>query len=371
MPFQSNWAIALKRCPTPAAFHPATMTLSVHTIQMAGTDQSFPCAENDTLLRAALRSGIAFPYECNVGSCGNCKFELLDGVMTSCWPEAPGLSDKDRAKNRGLGCQSRPSGPLQIKLRTSDKYAPQFAPVRTAAKFLASHAITHDLSEFSFEAELPLPFLSGQYALIQMEGISGPRAYSMSNVGLVSGQPKAGHLIEFQVRRVPGGQGSAHLFDQLQPGSRVEIDGPYGMAYLREHVERDILCIAGGSGLAPMISIARGAFSSPQMTGRKLSFVYGARAVQDVCGLDMLNALPQWGERGAYQAVVSGAEASDSLPHGYLSGFAHDAVAGIYGERLQQMEIYFAGPALMGQSLLKTLIDLKVPMDQVHFDQFY
>ena len=96
------------------------MSQAVHLIQLAGSDQSFPCAENDTLLRAALRSGIAFPYECNVGSCGNCKFELLDGVMSSCWPEAPGLSDKDRARNRGLGCQSKPTGPLQIKLRTSD-----------------------------------------------------------------------------------------------------------------------------------------------------------------------------------------------------------------------------------------------------------
>jgi len=347
------------------------MNHNLHTIQLAGTDQSFPCAENDTLLRAALRSGIAFPYECNVGSCGNCKFELLDGVMTSCWPEAPGLSDKDRARNRGLGCQSRPTGPLQIKLRTSDKYAPQFPPVRTAAKFVASRAITHDMSEFTFETDIPLPFLSGQYALIQMDGIAGPRAYSMSNVGLFSGESAAGRLIEFQVRRVPGGQGSAHLFDELTAGASVEIDGPYGMAYLREHIERDILCIAGGSGLAPMVSIARGAFSSPQMSGRKLHFVYGARAVQDVCGLDMLNTLPKWNERGTYQAVVSGATASDRLPQDYLSGFAHDAVARLYGERLQQMEIYFAGPALMGQSLLKTLIDLKVPMDQVHFDQFY
>jgi toluene monooxygenase electron transfer component len=347
------------------------MTHNVHTIQLAGTDQSFPCAENDTLLRAALRSGIAFPYECNVGSCGNCKFELLEGVISSCWPEAPGLSDKDRARNRGLGCQSRPTGPLQIKLRTSDKYAPQFPPVRTAAKFIASRIITHDLSEFTFETDVPLPFLSGQYALIQMAGIAGPRAYSMSNVGLFSGETSAGRLIEIQVRRVPGGQGSAHLFDHLKAGDNVEIDGPYGMAYLREHIERDILCIAGGSGLAPMVSIARGAFSSPQMRDIKLHFVYGARAVQDVCGLDMLNTLPHWNERGTYQAVVSGAAASDHLPDGYLSGFAHDAVASIYGERLQQMEIYFAGPALMGQSLLKTLIDLNVPMDQVHFDQFY
>ncbi len=347
------------------------MSQAVHTIQLAGTDQSFSCAENDTLLRAALRSGIAFPYECNVGSCGNCKFELLEGEMQSCWPDAPGLSDKDRARNRGLGCQSRPTGPLQIKLRTSDKYAPQFPPVRSAAKFIASRAITHDLSEFTFQTELPMPFLSGQYALMQMDGIAGPRAYSMSNVGLFSGESAGGKLIEFQVRRVPGGQGSAQLFDQLQPGAMVEIDGPYGMAYLRENVERDILCIAGGSGLAPMISIARGAFSSPRMTGRKLHFFYGARELKDVCGLDMLETLPNWASLGTYQAVVSGAPESEVLPDSCLRGFAHDAVAQTFGERLQSMEIYFAGPAMMGQSLLKTLIDLKVPMDQVHFDQFY
>ena len=347
------------------------MSQAVHLIQLAGSDQSFPCADNDTLLRAALRSGIAFPYECNVGSCGNCKFELMEGEMSSCWPQAPGLSDKDRARNRGLGCQSKPSGPLQIKLRTSEKYAPKHRPVRTAATFISSRAITHDLSEFKFETATPVAFLSGQYALVQMPGIAGPRAYSMSNVGLIEGHKQVGQLMEFQVRRVPGGHGSAHLFDQLAPGAQVEIDGPYGMAYLREDIERDILCVAGGSGLAPMVSIARGTFNSPKMNARKLHFYYGARSLQDVCGLDMLQALPGWDSRGHYQAVISGEPDSANLPSPHLRGFAHDAVAQSFGEGLQHMEIYFAGPALMGQSLLKTLIDLKVPMDQVHFDQFY
>ena len=347
------------------------MSQAVHLIQLAGSDQSFPCADNDTLLRAALRSGIAFPYECNVGSCGNCKFELIEGEMSSCWPQAPGLSDKDRARNRALGCQSKPSGPLQIKLRTSDIYAPQHRPVRTAATFISSRSITHDLSEFKFETATPVAFLSGQYALVQMPGIAGPRAYSMSNVGLIEGHKQVGQLMEFQVRRVPGGHGSAHLFDQLAPGAQVEIDGPYGMAYLREDIERDILCVAGGSGLAPMVSIARGTFNSPKMNARKLHFYYGARSLQDVCGLDMLQALPDWDSRGHYQAVISGEPDNTNLPSPHLRGFAHDAVAQSFGEALQHMEIYFAGPALMGQSLLKTLIDLKVPMDQVHFDQFY
>ncbi len=341
------------------------MDAAVYAVHLTGTDQSFPCASDDTVLRAALRQGIAFPYECNVGSCGNCKFELIDGRVSSLWPEAPGLSDKDKQRNRWLGCQTRAQGDLHIKLRTQDKYRPLHTPVRSSARLMSSRAITHDISEFSFELAQPMTFASGQYALVQLAGVTGPRAYSMSNAGA------SGTALSFQVRRLPQGAGSTVLFEQLRVGDAVEIDGPYGMAYLREDAPRDILCVAGGSGLSPMVSVARGAFASAPLAVRQLHFVYGARGPADVCGQDMLSVLPGWPERGSYQAVVSGLDADAPMPEGLARGFVHDWVDQAYGERLAEMEIYFAGPALMAQSLLKLLIARKVPMDQVHFDQFY
>ena len=341
------------------------MDAAVYAVHITGTDQSFPCAADDTVLRAALRQGIAFPYECNVGSCGNCKFELIEGSVSSCWPEAPGLSEKDRQRHRWLGCQTRAQGDLQIKLRTQDKYRPLHVPVRSPARLTSSRLITHDLSEFSFELAQPMTFASGQYALVHMAGVTGPRAYSMSNEGA------SATALSFQVRRVPQGAGSAALFEQLRVGDGVEIDGPYGMAYLREDAPRDILCVAGGSGLSPMVSVARGAFASAPLASRQLHFVYGARLPEDVCGQDMLQALPGWPERGSYQAVVSGLDSDALLPEGLARGFVHEVVDQHYGDRLADMEIYFAGPALMAQSLLKLLIARKVPMDQVHFDQFY
>jgi toluene monooxygenase electron transfer component len=341
------------------------MDTAVHAVRIAGTDQYFGCDADDTVLRSALRQGIAFPYECNVGSCGNCKFELIEGDVSSCWPEAPGLSEKDKQRNRWLGCQTRALGDLQIKLRTQDKYRPIYTPVRSSARLLSSQAITHDITEFSFVLAEPMTFASGQYALVQMPGVAGPRAYSMSNAG------GGGTALAFQVRRLPQGAGSAALFEQLHVGDAVEIDGPYGMAYLREDAPRDLLCIAGGSGLSPMVSVARGAFASTPLAARQLHFVYGARLPADVCGQDMLAALPGWPERGSYQAVVSGLDELAALPEGLARGFVHDWVDQAYGDRLADMEIYFAGPALMAQSLLKLLIARKVPMDQVHFDQFY
>ncbi len=341
------------------------MDTTVHAVQLAGTDQSFFCAADDTVLRAALRHGIAFPYECNVGSCGNCKFELIEGQVSTLWPEAPGLSEKDKQRNRWLGCQTRALGDLQIKLRTGDKYRPIHTPVRTSARLVSSRTITHDISEFGFELVQPMTFASGQYALVQLAGVTGPRAYSMSNAGV------SGTALAFQVRRLPQGAGSTALFEQLRVGDAVEIDGPYGMAYLREHAARDILCVAGGSGLSPMVSVARGAFASAPLAPRQLHFVYGARLPADVCGQDMLQVLPGWRERGSYHAVVSGLDREAPLPEGLARGFVHDMVDQAYGDRLADMEIYFAGPALMAQSLLKLLIARKVPMDQVHFDQFY
>jgi toluene monooxygenase electron transfer component len=340
------------------------MSNSPHSVHISGSELSFSCQPGDTILRAALREGLAFPYECNVGSCGNCKFELLEGAVHSAWAEAPGLSEKDKLKNKWLGCQTHALGDLQIKLRTADKYKPVHTPLKTEAWLRGSRTITHDLSEFRFELAEPMAFASGQYALLQMSGIQGPRAYSMSTQG------GNASFIDFQVRRTPEGVGSSALFN-LPLGARVEIDGPYGMAYLREDAPRDILCIAGGSGLAPMVSVARGALNSTQLQNQRLNFVYGARTKRDVCGLDMLETLDAWSARGHYQAIISGATADEPLQEGQLQGFAHDAVNEIWGDRLAEMEIYFAGPPLMAQSLIKVLVDRKVPMDQVHFDQFY
>ena len=51
------------------------------TIDFDGLDQTISCAAGDTILRAALRAGLGFPYECNSGGCGSCKFELVDGTI--------------------------------------------------------------------------------------------------------------------------------------------------------------------------------------------------------------------------------------------------------------------------------------------------
>ena len=342
----------------------------MHSIAIEGNPAPFTCTDHDTVLRAGLRAGLGFPYECNVGSCGNCKFELLEGEVDNLWPESPGLSEKDRQKNRWLGCQSRAKTDLRIKLRTSEHYRAIHTPVISAAVLKRHTMLTHDISEFVFECDTPIAFSSGQYALIQLPGVTGPRAYSMSNVG---GKATA---LEFQVRRVPEGVGSDVLFG-LAVGDSVQIDGPYGMAYLREDAERDILLVGGGSGLAPMLSLARGALMSEKLQSQQIHFLYGARQLRDLCAEDLLKdaqhqSHPAHGtQRVHYTSVLSNHPSGEELPAVCQTGFVHEVLEAKHADQLANFEIYFAGPPLMAQAMIKLLVAHKVPMTQVHFDQFY
>ena len=339
------------------------MTATEYRMQVAGSDAAFACARGDTVLRAAQRAGLGFPYECNVGSCGTCKFELVEGEVLMNWPQAPAWTEKDRQRKRYLGCQAQAHSDCVLKVRLESRYAPPHRPQRTAAVLEARRAITRDISEFRFRLDGAQQFEPGQYALAYLPGVTGGRAYSMSNTA------GDGLTWEFQVRRVPGGHGSAALFDQLPIGQRIEIDGPYGMAWLKRDAPRDILCLAGGSGLAPMISIARAAMVEPRLVASELHFLYGGRTPADVCGEDLLRELPGWGERLSYHAAISAA--SDGTDWSGSVGYLHEVALQRFGARLAQMEIYFAGPPAMATATQRMLFDAKVPGEQVHFDAFY
>ncbi|MFZ2648733.1 MAG: 2Fe-2S iron-sulfur cluster-binding protein [Burkholderiaceae bacterium] len=341
------------------------MTSTAHRIVLAGSNAEFACELGDSLLRAAQRAGLGFPYECNVGSCANCRFELVQGEVQMNWPQAPGWTERDRQRHRYLGCQARPRSDCVLKLRLDPRCVPVHRPRRISARLEARRAITHDIGEFRFRLEQPQRFEPGQYALAYLPGVVGARAYSMSNASGEAG------LWEFQVRRVPGGQGSAALFDAVAPGQSIELDGPYGMAYLRRAAPRDILCLAGGSGLAPMISIARCAMHEPALMQRRLFFLYGARTAADVCGEDMLRELPGWGQRLSYEAAVSHLADPPGAAWSGAVGWLHDVAQQRFSTQLQQMEIYFAGPPAMASAVQRMLHETRVPAEQIHFDQFY
>lgn len=176
-------------------------------IQIEGLDR--PIFQNgiDTILRAALRAGVGFPYECNSGGCGSCKFEIVSGSIESLWPEAPGLTEHDRRKNKLLACQCVPASDLVIKVRLDPLCAPQIRPQRRLTHWVGNSDITYDIREFRFITKSAAEFLPGQFASLNIPGIGAPRCYSMSNLPNREGE------WHFQIRRVHHGRASAWLFE--------------------------------------------------------------------------------------------------------------------------------------------------------------
>ncbi|MGU7814805.1 2Fe-2S iron-sulfur cluster-binding protein [Burkholderia sp. AW49-1] len=330
-----------------------------HQITIEGGATFAVDASEDALLRGALRAGVGLPHECSVGGCGACRFELVSGSMATLWPDAPGLSERDRTRGKRLACQSRPTGDCTIRVRCDDSYLPVVAPSRREAELVARRSVTPDMSEFTFRAPAAATFRAGQYALLYPHSAKGARAYSMSNL------PNGDGLWQFVIRRVPGGAGSNALFDRIGIGDRILLDGPYGHAYLRDDDARDIVCIAGGSGLAPMLSIARGALAQPGAA--HVHFFYGARSQADLGAATELEALAH--ERLSISIVLSAADPSQQWNG--ATGFVHDEAERVLARPLDQYRFYFAGPPPMIEAVQDLLmLRHKVPFAQLHFDRF-
>ncbi len=166
------------------------------------------------------------------------------------------------------------------------------------------------------------------------------------------------------VKRSPEGAATSWLWG-ADPGATLTLDGPYGSAYLREDSPRDIVLLAGGSGLSPMVSIARGAHAAGMLADRKLHLFYGGRAEADlvdhgVCG-------PELADHVTFAAALSDPGASWTGRRGFL----HEIVRDEMHEALRDCEIYFAGPAVMSAAVQQMAHEAGVPQDQLHFDEFY
>jgi toluene monooxygenase electron transfer component len=321
---------------------------------------TFEVQDNDSLLAGALRAGIGFPYECSSGGCGACRFDLISGAVEDTYPDAPGLSARDRTRGKKLACQSSLKEGCSIRVNTGEEYVPVVPPSRTTLMLEGIRDITGDLREFTFRSATAAEFLPGQYAMLVVPGEERPRAYSMSNL------PNADGVWQFIIKRVPNGKVTALLFDDLQPGSQVALDGPYGNAWFRSESAKPIICIAGGSGLAPVLSIARAA--AQDATNREIHLFYGGRSESDVFD----DALVDLRTCGGHELRFRNAISNPAPDWKGATGFIHTLVDAEFEWRLVNYEFYFAGPPPMLSAIQEMLmVKYQVPFKQIHFDRFF
>ena len=207
----------------------------------------FEIKPSQTILEAAISSGITLPYGCRSGSCGSCKATIIKGEVFH-EDIMPGvLTDQDKSEQNFLLCKTYATSdvtitsPVEKKL---DEFPKKITPVRVEKLNLLNHDVMQIL--LKLPAGENLQFKAGQYLeFILKDGAR--RAFSMANA-------PSDDLIELHVRLIEGGTFTNYVFNEMKEKSIHRIEVPIGNFYLRES-DRPMIFVAGGTGFAPIKSI--------------------------------------------------------------------------------------------------------------------
>jgi CDP-4-dehydro-6-deoxyglucose reductase/ferredoxin-NAD(P)+ reductase (naphthalene dioxygenase ferredoxin-specific) len=318
-----------------------------------------PCCvrQGETVLEALIRNGIDYPHGCTSGVCGMCKSRLILGEVELAQYYPSVLTDEEREAGLTLVCCAEPLSDCTVSPVQTDALLPPVTSV--PVKISRMERLTHDICRLSLAVDggRPLHFLAGQYVSLSTETLPG-REFSMAN------RPGSAEL-ELFVRRVPGGAFTGFIFEQATVGQTLIATGPYGLAFLREGHIGPILAVAGGSGLAPVLSIVRTALAHGMTQPIRL-FV-GVRAERDVYLEHELLDLQARHQNLSAMFVLSDPGEDSERPFGLV----HEVLATrLSGEELAETRAYVAGPPVMVEAVSRVLIERGLPPSACHADPF-
>ena len=335
------------------------------TVTVADLDQSAPAEEGETVLGALLAHGIGFAYSCQAGNCGTCKCELVSGDILELEYSEHALSPDERGRGIVLACRSQMWSDVVVRRLDSEDFVVHPSRVMRC-RVVEIASLTHDILRLRLEIVVggPFTFSAGQYAQLELPVAPGiSRDYSMANR---PDQP----LLEFHVRVMPGGSVSHRIATALKAGDMVKVSGPMGTSYLRAQHPGAMLCIAGGSGLAPVISIAGTALASG--FAEPVHLYFGVRAERDVYFERELAGLQERHANFRAYIVLSEPGATSSsgtlLPRRY--GLVTDAAAADFAD-LAGFKAYFAGPPPMVDAATALVKARAVGLRDIHADAFF
>ncbi len=333
------------------------------TVSIADTDHVVPAEGGDTVLSALLSHGVGFAYSCQAGNCGTCKCELVSGEIFELEYSEHALSAQERARNIVLACRSQVWGDVVVRQLDAEEFIVHPSRILRTRVASLGHA-THDVLRLRLEilAGGPFTFSAGQFAKLAFPfARSVERDYSMAST------PDDDSL-EFHIRVMGPGSVSHRVASDLKVGDEVRVSGPLGAAYWRAQHAGPALCIAGGTGLAPLYSIVRHALE--RGAAQPIHLYIGARTERDVYLEQELSALAAGHANLAMHYVLSEQAREDGSRAGRRTGLVTDAVAQDF-DGLSGYLVYAAGPPPMVDEVDALARDRGVPARDIHADAFY
>jgi naphthalene 1,2-dioxygenase ferredoxin reductase component len=323
-------------------------------IHIADWPEPVKVGRGSSILESALDAGVPFPHGCGSGECGSCKCRLIDGEVASDRWSPDALSDEEHASGLILACRSRPIGDVSVKWLSASAVSPM---VKLAANIASIARVSHDVVVLTVELrdDKRLNFRPGQFAKLRFNKLPA-RSYSMAN------QPGQGQLV-FHIRIVPDGKVSGAVATDMRPGDPVEVRGPFGDAYWDGVVDSPLLLLAGGTGLAPILSVLDAALRDGQRADH-IHLYHGVRTERDLYASSLLEQRAQ--EHGIRFVPVYAEGRGAATRNGHL----HEAVAGDFRDLASSL-IHVAGPPPMVAAVTDLAVNRGAQRERIRADAFH
>ncbi len=325
-------------------------------------DHTYECDDTETLLEGALRNDLYVRYGCKHGGCGTCKARLVDGEVDET-RSTFALSRVDRDEGWILMCSSVPVDDCLVDVSGMDLTEDEFFGGDQIGTYLTLvekiEELTPDIRGLRLRLVDPpnIKFVAGQFVNVELPDSDEVRSFSLAN------PPSRSDVIDLIIKMLPGGRFAQLLNGQLSVGDKLRVYGPLGQMKVRLS-HRPIVMIAGGSGLAPFLSMLTEL--AEQRSERPVTLFFGARRAEDLYALDRIAELQR--RMPALRFIPALSEERPADWHGE-TGLVTDVVARCMPD-LSGHDAYLAGPPPMIDAAVPLLVKLGVRERNIHFDAF-
>ena len=203
-----------------------------------------------------------------------------------------------------------------------------------------------------------LQYHAGQYIEFMMQD-GRRRAFSIANA------PHVDNLLELHVRHVSGGVFTDYLFEDMPDKTMLRVEGPMGSFFLREHSERPIILMGGGTGFGPLKAMVEHMLHLD--INRPVHLFMGVRALRDLYMKDLTNTWTAKHPQIKFTPVLSEPLPEDNWQG--ASGYVHTAVLREYTD-LSGFDIYMSGPPIMVTSAVEAFELQGARREQMYSDAF-
>jgi CDP-4-dehydro-6-deoxyglucose reductase len=330
-------------------------------IRLYPSGKEVDCSDTDTVLSGLEKAGYALPNNCRAGACGECKIKVRSGQFDQGTVLDMALSEAERADGFGLMCMAKPiSDVLEIEWGTDDA-KPKLFPPRENVYYVVTDKIprTPRITEFAVR---PLGqgvrYWPGQSMTIGDERADIPhRSYSIANA------PRHDGELTFHVTRAEDGVTSQWLHDTVQIGDQLRMNGPYGTFIGDPSVDTPVLCLAAGSGLAPILALAEAALRRNYRPA--VTLMFSAQTEADIYCRGMMAWWAARHRRFKFVPTLT-REQKPGLKHGRIPAI----LPGMFPD-LSAHSVFIAGAPSFVDDCVAAVLALGAARERIHTEAYF